>query len=112
MDLTKQINEILMEYSIYDALQAGFNKVVFIIKPEMEELMENRENYIRQKGLPTFYPIDNMELTAALAFPIIASGDIGGAVIFLENESGDYATDTEIKLAQVAAAFLGKQMEE
>ena len=74
--------------------------------------MENRENYIRQKGLPTFYPIDNMELTAALAFPIIASGDIGGAVIFLENENGDYPTDTEIKLAQVAAAFLGKQMEE
>ena len=82
------------------------------ISHEMEELMENRENYIRQKGLPTFYPIDNMELTAALAFPIIASGDIGGAVIFLENENGDYPTDTEIKLAQVAAAFLGKQMEE
>lgn len=32
-------NEILMEYSIYDALRAGFNKIVFIIKPEMEELM-------------------------------------------------------------------------
>ena len=32
-------NEILMEYSIYDALRAGFSKVVFIIKPEMEEMM-------------------------------------------------------------------------
>ena len=31
--------EILMEYSIYDALRAGFGKVVFIIKPEMEELV-------------------------------------------------------------------------
>ena len=29
--------EILMEYSIYDALQAGFDKVVFVIKPEMAE---------------------------------------------------------------------------
>ncbi len=28
--------EILMEYSIYDALRAGFNKIVFILKPEME----------------------------------------------------------------------------
>ena len=43
---TKQVDgigphgEILMEYSIYDALRAGFNKVVFIIKPEMEPLME------------------------------------------------------------------------
>ncbi len=31
--------EILMEYSIYDALRAGFNKVVFIIKPEMEQMV-------------------------------------------------------------------------
>ena len=32
--------EILMEYSIFDAIRAGFTKVVFIIKPEMKELME------------------------------------------------------------------------
>ena len=32
--------EILMEYSIYDAIRAGFNKVVFIIKPDMKDLME------------------------------------------------------------------------
>ena len=29
--------EIIMEYSIYDALEAGFNKVVFIIRKEIEE---------------------------------------------------------------------------
>ena len=34
-------NEILMEYSIYDAIRAGFSKVVFIIKPEMEALMHH-----------------------------------------------------------------------
>lgn len=33
--------EILMEYSIYDALRAGFTKVVFIIKPDMVEMMKN-----------------------------------------------------------------------
>ena len=27
--------EILMEYAIYDAIKAGFNKIVIIIKPEM-----------------------------------------------------------------------------
>ena len=26
-----------MEYSIYDALEAGFNKVVFIIRKDLEE---------------------------------------------------------------------------
>jgi len=40
--------EILMEYSIHDALRAGFNKIVFIIKPEMEEMMENLCGYIRK----------------------------------------------------------------
>jgi len=34
-------NEILMEYSIFDAIRAGFTKVVFIIKPEMEQLMRD-----------------------------------------------------------------------
>ena len=40
---TKQIdgmgpsNEILLEYSIYDALEAGFDKVVFIIKHDFED---------------------------------------------------------------------------
>ena len=33
--------EILMEYSIYDALQAGFDKIVFIIKPEMEAMVHH-----------------------------------------------------------------------
>lgn len=31
--------EILMEYSIHDALRAGFSKVVFIIKPDMVDMM-------------------------------------------------------------------------
>ena len=31
--------EILMEYSIYDAVRAGFDKVVFVIKPGMKETL-------------------------------------------------------------------------
>ena len=31
--------EAIMEYSVYDAIQAGFSKVVFIIKPEMEQTL-------------------------------------------------------------------------
>ena len=43
-------NEILMEYGIYDALRAGFNKVVFIIKPDMAELMDRLcGDYLREK---------------------------------------------------------------
>ena len=31
-------NEFLIDYSIYDAIRCGFNKVVFIIKEENYEL--------------------------------------------------------------------------
>ena len=52
-------NEILMEYSIYDALQAGFNKVVFIIKPEMEELMDRLcGDYLRNKTAQDGTPVE------------------------------------------------------
>ena len=33
--------EILMEYSIHDAVEAGFNKVVFVIRKSMEELFRS-----------------------------------------------------------------------
>lgn len=32
--------EMLMQYSIYDAVNAGFNKLVFVIKPDYRELIE------------------------------------------------------------------------
>ena len=30
--------EIVIDYSVFDALEAGFNKVVFLIRPELEEV--------------------------------------------------------------------------
>ena len=51
--------EILMEYSIYDALRAGFNKVVFIIKPEMEQMMrELVGDYLSQKTAADGSPVE------------------------------------------------------
>ena len=32
--------EIIMDYSIYDALQAGFDKVVFIIRKDLEKILK------------------------------------------------------------------------
>ena len=29
--------EIIMDYSIYDAMEAGFDKVVFVIRKDLEE---------------------------------------------------------------------------
>ena len=52
-------NEILMEYGIYDALRAGFNKVVFIIKPDMAELMDHLcGDYLREKTAADGNPVE------------------------------------------------------
>ena len=61
--------EILMEYSIYDAIRAGFNKVVFVVKPGMQEMLDQicGERIARQvkvdyafqdfSSVPSFYAI-------------------------------------------------------
>ncbi|EOS65109.1 sugar phosphate nucleotidyltransferase [Oscillibacter sp. 1-3] len=51
--------EILMEYSIYDALRAGFGKVVFIIKPEMEGLVRRLcGDYLERKTAGDGAPVE------------------------------------------------------
>ena len=37
MDKIGKNNEVLLDYSVYDALQAGFDKVVFIIRKDIEK---------------------------------------------------------------------------
>lgn len=32
--------EIIMDYSVHDALEAGFNKVVFIIRKDLERILK------------------------------------------------------------------------
>ena len=49
--------EILMEYSIHDALRAGFDKVVFIIKPEMREMMDELVGYLKEKKTAKGQPV-------------------------------------------------------
>ena len=52
-------NEILMEYGIYDALRAGFSKIVFIIKPDMVELMDRLcGNYLRKMTAKNGEPVE------------------------------------------------------
>lgn len=59
--------EILMQYSIYDALRAGFNKIVFVIKNEHRSIVEHFCSGIKNvetefvcqdySSIPSFYKI-------------------------------------------------------
>ena len=83
------------------------------ITPVIEELMETRRNFVAHHNeVGEFQPVEGLEKAANIIFPIIASGDVTGAVIMLVGEKNLPPTEAEIKLAQTAAAFLGKQMEE
>ena len=51
--------EILMEYSIYDAIRAGFDKVVFIIKDDIVELVDRLcGNYLRRAKTRDGQPLE------------------------------------------------------
>ena len=58
--------EIIMDYSIHDALEAGFNKVVFIIRKDLEkdfrEVIGNR----MEKLVETAYAFQEIDGTQAI----------------------------------------------
>lgn len=83
------------------------------IAGQMEQLMEERQTHIAKAGERTrLQPIEGLDRYAGVMVPILAAGDITGAVCLMLPESGAIPTDGEIKLTQIAAGFLGKQMEE
>ena len=47
--------EIIIDYSIYDAMKAGFGKVVFIIKKDMEEIFREKIGKKIEKLIDTQY---------------------------------------------------------
>ena len=57
-------------------------------------------------------PVEGVDHYALAQSPILAAGDVCGSVIFLQGEENTGATPEQVKLAQAAALFLGKQMEE
>lgn len=95
---------------------AGVSKREFLerrVSTVLENYMENRKSYAAtEQTLNDVQPIEGVDNNAAVIYPIISSGDVMGAVVMLTGESIKIPTSTEIKLAQSAAAFLGKQMEE
>ena len=79
------------------------------VSSDLEKLCEERKIYIAESD--TVYALDGNERKICVTAPIIAAGDITGAVALLENEDCSTATDTDIKLCEVAARFLGSRTE-
>ncbi|MBP1582123.1 MAG: stage V sporulation protein T [Oscillospiraceae bacterium] len=83
------------------------------ISPALEEMIEQRKSFVfdRSSGR-RFQPVEGVERCASVQYPIVASGDVCGSIMFLSSEEGQEPTEAEEKLIQTAAGFLGRQMEE
>ena len=73
--------------------------------------MENRAIHISTDTVPSMSAIEGFDRKANVVYPIIYGGDVSGAVALIEEDNNTLPSETDIKLVQVAAAFLGKQME-
>jgi AbrB family transcriptional regulator (stage V sporulation protein T) len=82
------------------------------VSPELENLMETRGSFIANAASDAVKAAEGVERNIAVAYPIIGAGDVSGAVVLLWGDAFAQLSETEIKLAQVTASFLGKQMEE
>lgn len=54
--------EVIMDYSIYDAIRAGFGKVVFVIKEEMLEVFKNSIGKRIEELVETAYVFQKLDM--------------------------------------------------
>jgi AbrB family transcriptional regulator (stage V sporulation protein T) len=119
-----QYAEVLSKTSGYPVLISDRDRIVAAygiprkdvlerkISGELDSVLEQRKPYITTKTQSAMPAVDGLDKAVALAVPILAAGDLAGAVILLQQDNPLIPGDTELKLTSAAAAFLAKQMEE
>ena len=82
------------------------------ISAELEQVLESRRLYQPEPGAAAIPVIAGEDkYTVAVAAPILSEGDLLGLVLFVGTTPSLLTGDTEYKLAQTIAAFLGRHME-
>lgn len=81
------------------------------ISASLEEIMDMRSPFVFKTGDRRKAALEGVSHEIGVAIPIIAAGDIAGVVVLTLKESF-MPSDSDLKLATVAAGFLGKQMED
>ena len=83
------------------------------VSRELENLMTERETLVAVKGEKNYITIsyDDDDFTQQVIAPILCEGDVIGAVLILSRDTKLRLGETELKLAQTASSFLGRQLE-
>ena len=83
------------------------------IHSELEGMIADRKNVcITEKKFVKIVEEDKLEYSSQVIDTITCAGDAVGSVLILEKAGGRTFGETEQKLAQAAAGFLGRQMEQ
>ncbi|ACQ51872.1 stage V sporulation protein T [Clostridium botulinum] len=86
------------------------------ISYDLEKIIEERKTvyFSDDNKAVSIYDDEDVDekYSAQVISPIIAEGDTVGAVIIVSKEGGKKFDELEMKLAETASSFLGKQMEE
>lgn len=82
------------------------------VSPQVERMMENRRTYTHGgQSAQGMMPCDGAGRMILMGEPIVAGGDIAGAVLALTDDPARTPDGETEKAVRIAAAFLAKQME-
>lgn len=82
------------------------------VSAELEQIMEGRQIYQYKAGdQPLSVCEENEKYLIACAAPILSEGDVLGCVLFVSGDSDMKTSETDYKLVQTIAGFLGRHME-
>lgn len=125
-NFAKQYAESLAQVSGYRVIISDRDQIIAVaggakkdligksISSQLEKLINERDNLTTENGIAKSIPIvegEEAPETGQVIYPIICEGDIIGSVVILSKDEKQDVSITEQKLAGVAAAFLGRQME-
>lgn len=87
------------------------------IHEDVEKVMQSRTKVCRsvengEQTLNITSGDDDQPYVAQVIIPILAEGDAIGAILLLSREQGVVMGQAEMKVAETAAGFIGKQMEQ
>jgi len=98
---------------------SGGSKKEFLEQPlskQIEEVMENKEIYESSQNNEIALPItendtNQRKYNSQVIYPIVSQGDAIGCVILISKDQTTKMGDSEYKVVQSAAGFLGSQMD-
>ena len=124
-DLANQYAEVLAKIGGCPAAICDRDHVIAVSGMQKKEVLERRvssslEDVIEGRK-PVVYasledkrinPIEGVDKYAIACAPIVAQGDVNGAVVMLSGSGSEYATPEQTALVKAAAMYFSKQMEE